>query len=120
MIKPIFTRKGLGEKLFPWVAEVKTAWEAKSHFGFDIVPSDDEYIVFKMIGKDFCIVAYPHRTSAMNYHLRLRDENSKNPQSAFDLIDHLDAKTGLNCTFRMSLHGLTNLRRRIKERRETL
>lgn len=57
------------------------------------------FICFKIHGPDYRIVVYPHKTSAFNYHLRVRDEGSKNKAEAERIMKKLDIGSGLNCTF---------------------
>lgn len=61
----------------------------------------DDYVAFRYI-EEFStvrIVFYPHRTSASNYHLRVRDEGSKDKRRAELLMKRLDIGAGHSCTF---------------------
>ena len=60
-------------------------------------PYDYEVFTYKAPGVS--LVFYPHRTSASNYHIRVRDQNSKNSAEADRIMDKLDTETGFNCTF---------------------
>lgn len=57
------------------------------------------YILFKIIGNDFKIVAYPHKTSAGNRHVRVRDENSKNKKESLRIMKKLYDLSGNNCRY---------------------
>lgn len=57
------------------------------------------YQLAKITGTGFCIIAYPHKTSAGNYHIRLRDQGSKDKQAYKDAVGDLYAQAGNNCTF---------------------
>jgi len=60
-------------------------------------PHDYQCFTFKDDG--VCLIFYPHRTSARNYHIRVRDQGSKNKTRANDLMNMLDEGAGHNCTF---------------------
>lgn len=56
------------------------------------------YIGFKIISKNVRMVVYPHKTSALNIHARVRNENSK------DFLEYQRLQAKLvsyenNCTF---------------------
>lgn len=63
--------------------------------------TDAPYQIAKIIGSDFKIVVYPHKTSAGNIHLRVRDEGSKNKLRAAEVMRSLDDIEAYryNCTF---------------------
>jgi hypothetical protein len=84
-----------------WKDEIALAKEFCASEGLELVISEAPYQLAKIKGSDVCIVAYPHKTSAFNYHLRLRNENSKNKDKAIELIKKLDELAGSNCTFQM-------------------
>jgi hypothetical protein len=70
--------------------------------GFEITflnPGHPVYQLAKITGPDFCIIAYPHKTSAGNRHIRLRQQGSKNVARAYEVIAALDVEAGYNCTF---------------------
>jgi hypothetical protein len=58
-----------------------------------------DYQAFTYKGDGVSLVFYPHKTSALNYHLRVRDNGSKNKAKANRLMKKLDDGTGYNCTF---------------------
>lgn len=58
------------------------------------------YQLAKIIGPNFCIIAYPHQTrSTGNKHIRLRDQGSKDKQ-AYEaaVLDFYNSKDTLGCT----------------------
>lgn len=58
------------------------------------------YQLARITGSDFRMVAYPHKTSAGNYHIRIRDEGSKNKAAFADALYLLyNGKEELNHTF---------------------
>ena len=57
------------------------------------------YQAFRYKSHDVCLIFYPHKTSAENYHVRIRNQNSKNEQEADRLMRELDTAAGNNCTF---------------------
>ena len=78
-----------------WMREYK-----KAHDVLNIEPEWvlKDYIVFRIRGGDYTLVGYPHKTTAGNYHLRIRDENSKNKYKAVLAMKKLDEST-IGCTF---------------------
>ena len=61
--------------------------------------SEHDYQIFTFKNEDVTLVFYPHRTSAWNYHVRVRNQGSKNKKEADRIMMELDAKSGYNCTF---------------------
>lgn len=78
--------------------------------GLSIIDSNDPNITAKIKGDGICLVIYLHKTSADNYHYRVRDENSKRPSLALEIATKMDTETGLNCTFQMKNESLRRLR----------
>lgn len=66
--------------------------------------SEVDYIAFVWSGPTVCIVFYPHKTSAGNYHIRVRDQGSKDKALAVKIMDELDSAAGYNCTFTRKLN----------------
>ena len=58
-----------------------------------------DYECFRFKNKEVCIIFYPHKTSAGNYHIRVRDGGSSNKKLAGDIMNKLYRETGYNCTF---------------------
>ncbi|NIX57647.1 MAG: hypothetical protein GWN14_17420 [candidate division Zixibacteria bacterium] len=65
--------------------------------------SPHDYQCFTYTEPGVKLVFYPHRTSAWNYHIRVRDQGSKDKQKATRLMDKLDEESGNNCTFSRKL-----------------
>lgn len=65
----------------------------------------DDHVTFRYRDPDVRIVFYPHRTSAGNYHLRIRDEGSKDKRRFNDLAERLYIGSGFSCTFQMKNSG---------------
>jgi len=58
-----------------------------------------DYEAFTYVEPGVRLVFYPHRTSAGNYHIRIRDGNSKDAALADRLMRELDKAAGYNRTF---------------------
>lgn len=65
--------------------------------------SDHDYIAFTWKEPTVCIVFYPHRTSAGNHYIRVRDQNSKDKALAVRLMDALDDAVPTFLTFTRKL-----------------
>jgi len=61
--------------------------------------SDNDFECFTFKSKDVSLVFYPHRTTARNYHIRVRNNGSKDKEKAIKIMDILDNESGYNCTF---------------------
>lgn len=61
--------------------------------------SKHEYQAFVFKSENVSLVFYPHKTSAGHYHIRVRDQGSKNKAEAKRLMWELDEAAGFNCTF---------------------
>lgn len=57
--------------------------------------SNSEYEAFTFKSDNLSLIFYPHRTSAGNYHIRVRGKG-KNLESVLKLLHE---KSGYNCTF---------------------
>lgn len=65
---------------------------------------DYEAMVFA--SPDVRLIFYPHKTSAGNYHLRIREQGSKDKERAEFLMDRLQIGSGHSCTFQTARqHG---------------
>lgn len=62
-------------------------------------PGPPQYQLAKITDGNFSVIAYPHKTSAGNKHIRLRPEGSKGQDKAYAVIAELDKLAGYNCTF---------------------
>lgn len=95
------TRRRMGE-YYPYGDELRLlAKYARRHdCTLDLCnPSAPTYQVAKFRTEGVSLVIYPHKTSAGNYHLRVRNENSKNKELAAWIMRDLYKESGLNCTF---------------------
>lgn len=61
--------------------------------------STHDYIAFTFKNRDISLVFYPHKTSAFNYHIRVRNNGSKDIEKANTVMSMLDEGAGYNCTF---------------------
>lgn len=50
-------------------------------------------------GKGFNLCVYPHKTTAHNIHMRVRDQGSKDVESYKHAAGELYARSGNNCSF---------------------
>lgn len=75
------------------------AREILANEGGVVEDSPHDYQCFTFKSDDVCLVFYPHKTSAWNYHIRVRDQASKNKEKANRLMELLDEKAGYNCVF---------------------
>ena len=57
------------------------------------------YILFKIKSEGVCIVAYPHKTSAGNRHVRIRNENSSNKEELMRIMEKLRDESGNDCRY---------------------
>lgn len=75
----------------------------------ELVWAEDDYVAFRYREPTVRIVFYPHRTTAMNHHLRIRDEHSKDPARFKELVARLYVGSGLSCTFSMKGGGIPRI-----------
>lgn len=68
--------------------------------------SKNDYQVFTYKEDGVTLVFYPHKTSAGHYHIRVRNQNSKDTEKARRLMILLDHGAGSNCTFTHKAGGL--------------
>jgi len=64
-------------------------------------PGAPDYVLARLTGEGLVIVAYPHKTSAGNHHIRLRDGGSKDKNAcAMTMYAIYNSKPYVhNCTF---------------------
>lgn len=62
-------------------------------------PDAPQYQIAKIDGPGFTIIAYPHKTSAGNHHVRLRDQGSKDKNAYKKAVEEFYVKSGNNCSF---------------------
>ena len=92
-------------------AAFNSAKELLKNEAGEISESPYDYQCFTYKSQDVCLVFYPHRTSARNYHIRVRNQGSKNKEKAEKLMKMLDEGSGYNRIFskkiniKQSKHG---------------
>jgi hypothetical protein len=52
-------------------------------------PEAPEYQLARLTCDGVRLIAYPHRTTAGNYHIRIRNENSKDRAKAQTIMEHM-------------------------------
>lgn len=58
-----------------------------------------DYQAFTYKSDEVTLIFYPHKTTANNYHIRVRSQNSRSAEKANDLMAMLDKSQSWNCTF---------------------
>ncbi len=58
-----------------------------------------DYQAFTYKSDDVSLVFYPHKTTAGNHHIRVRNQNSKNKDKAYQLMKSL-YDSSFDCTFK--------------------
>ena len=84
---------------FEWEREFSLAKETLWGEPGRLEIATDQYVAFRYIEPNLRLVFYPHKTSAGNYHLRIRYEGCKDNLRADLLAKRLDDAAGFNCTF---------------------
>jgi len=82
-----------------WQEELTVAKDVLSHYGGEIKVLGYDYEAFRYVSPSVTLIFYPHKTSAGNYHLRVRSQHSKDKKLAEALMRKLDKAAGYNCTF---------------------
>jgi hypothetical protein len=72
-----------------WRSEIQTAIIVSERHSCHVHLSRHDHQVVKIIGPGIQLVLYPHRTSARNYHIRVRDEASKDVDATRALVKEL-------------------------------
>jgi len=62
-------------------------------------PDAPQYQLAKIDGVGFSMIAYPHKTSTGNHHIRLRDNGSKDKQAYRHAVEEFYIEAGNNCSF---------------------
>lgn len=89
--EPPFTKKRCGP-LSVWRDELALAYAFAMREGLTFELRAAAYQVARLTGDGVRILIYPHKTkSTGNVSLRVRDENSKDPDRADDLMVAMDA-----------------------------
>lgn len=80
--------------------EFKMAAYILSDYDGQIGWLEHDYQAFYFKTKHVHLIFYPHKTkSTGNTHLRVRSQNSSNPQIAYEMMKKLYGGSGANCTF---------------------
>lgn len=82
-------------KTMPWQREFDWATKICSKHGCEVERSTAQYEIAKVKGNGVSLVIYPHRTTSGHYHVRVRDNGSKDRQSAGSVMAALNAGDGL-------------------------
>jgi hypothetical protein len=82
-------------KLAPWQQEFEWAAAICAPLGCTVTRSEAQFEIAKVSGEGIALIIYPHRTSAGNYHARVRDQNSKDAAKARRVMIALDEGDGL-------------------------
>lgn len=85
----------MGAKREPYATEFGWAVTICAPLGCTVERSAAMYEVAKVKGDGVALVIYPHRTTAGHYHLRVRDNNSKDKAKAARVLQALDDGEGL-------------------------
>lgn len=97
-VAPPYTRKRIGER-YIWSDELELAHGVAQAEGVKLLVSYHDYQVAKLVGEGVKLCIYPHKTSAGNHHLRVRDEGSKDKARAAAVARALDKSREFWCTF---------------------
>ena len=62
-------------------------------------PDAPQYQLAKIDGVGFSMIAYPHKTSSGNHHIRLRDNGSKDKIAYQHAVEEFYVASGNNCSF---------------------
>lgn len=95
-----------------WESDLALAAPVLARHGCALEDVTADYQTARIVGDGVRLVIYPHRTSAGNYHLRLRDEGSAKPMAAIHVAKALDKAAGYNCTFSMHMDAISRLAQR--------
>jgi len=83
------------KKLLPWAQEVDWAMQICTQLGCTVERSAADYEIAKVKGDGVSLVIYPHKTTAGHHHARVRDNGSKNPVRAAEVMTALNGGHGL-------------------------
>ena len=114
MLKPlpeVITKRTAG-KHYVWEEDLRLARDIAARYCCMVYLDDTPYHIAKIKGDDIQLVLYPHKTSAGNHHMRIRDEGSKDAKSALSIADALHTTSGFNCSFQMKAWSRDKLKLR--------
>lgn len=83
--------------------EFEDAGRRLAHFGGKLEPGVHDYQAFTFTMPGLRLVFYPHKTSASNYHLRVRTEGKADEKLLALAIQAL-RKENYSCTFQFPAH----------------
>lgn len=83
------------KRALPWQQEVDWATAICLPLGCTVERSDADYEIAKVKGPGVALVIYQHRTTARNYHARVRNNGSKDAVRAADVMAALESGRGL-------------------------
>ena len=89
--------KGKYRKLY--AEEFGLARGILAQYGGTFKWSEYDYQAFTFTKQGVNLIFYPHKTSAGNHHLRVREQGSTDKVQAKKLLSLLDKGAGYNCTF---------------------
>ena len=85
--------------------EFKMAETILQPYAGSLTWSEIDYEAFRFVSPEVTLIFYPHMTSSLNYHLRVREQNSKNKELANKLMSLLHIGSGHWCTFTRKHHN---------------
>jgi hypothetical protein len=91
-------RKGLYTQKRYFKAEFEDAGRRLAHLGGKLEPGVHDYQAFTFTMPGLRLVFYPHKTSASNYHIRVRTEGKADQELLEKAIQAL-RKDNHTCTF---------------------
>ena len=99
--------------------EFAKAKEALRPYGGELAPGKADYEAFVYKSDSVRLVFYPHKTSAWNYHIRVRDQGSKDQARLTEILGALRIAGGNCCTFSVKNKWVEQVRAadRLKEKR---
>lgn len=90
----------------PWQDVIDEARAIVQQNDILVESSEHDYEIATIKGEGVSLVIYPHKTTAGHHHARVRNNNSKNPSRARDVINSLidgkktkDGSQRFDCTF---------------------
>lgn len=94
------------KKPLPFAKERLIARRVAERFGGEIEDVTHAHQIMKYRAPGVVLVFYPHKTTARHYHVRIRDEHSKDKEAAQNMLAIFSASAGFSCTFTHKFEGL--------------
>lgn len=88
--------------------EYRIATAALRSFGGALAWGTRDYEAFIYRSDTVCLIFYPHRSSAGNYSIRVRDQSSADKKRAMELMLHLRIASGFDNTFAQNRQPLAD------------